>query len=119
MQAGRRERYHDVFTTLESEQYLGKIVLLQKDDYANHSLKLAVQVLKIDRLFHLHDLPIMARSANLSIGTFGTTVQNGGLVSPQSPEAHTTRNINPSRLVDPRVVSHLGIRESASHNSFM
>jgi hypothetical protein len=102
--ATRHESFVKALPTLDNEQYRRKLVLIRRDNLASHSPNNSVQVLMIDRLFHPHDLVFPSK---LSIGTSGTSMQNGGLISPESPDIRPIRNGHLPRPTDPRMVSYV------------
>lgn len=89
--------YITLFNTLEHEQYLGKLALLNPpydlqsgESHVTHP----VHKVKIDNVFMSERLPYPMKRLSPLATSHG--VSNGGLISPQSPERTTGRVIDPN-----------------------
>ncbi|KAJ7047511.1 hypothetical protein C8F04DRAFT_1059127 [Mycena alexandri] len=88
---GHDPQYTSTFDALESEQVLGKVVILEGNDGNVDSISIPLPSLKVDGIF-MH--PQLLRPGPLSVRCVNTM---GGLISPQSPASHTSgRSIDPS-----------------------
>ncbi|KAJ7276254.1 hypothetical protein B0H12DRAFT_10813 [Mycena haematopus] len=90
---GQDPRYISTFDALESNQLLGKLVMVGPNDGEGSSMNLPVPSLKVkDGLFLNYKL--QQKPAPLHVRCVNT---NGGLISPQSPASHISgRTIDPS-----------------------
>lgn len=90
--------YVPTFDSLESEQLLGKLVVVRTPSETDTNLKLHhLPCLKADGLFMADKLPrAHKRVISLTVGPFSTVTTNGGLISPQSPARLSSRFIDPS-----------------------
>ncbi|KAF8076246.1 hypothetical protein FPV67DRAFT_1573359 [Lyophyllum atratum] len=91
--------YMSMFSTLEKEQLLGKIVMLRSSSELDVDARLpSLPRLNVDRLF-MTDRPSgrgFTKLTPLTVGSFSTVTTNGGLISPQSPARAGGRMIDPS-----------------------
>ncbi|KAJ6516036.1 hypothetical protein C8R45DRAFT_958530 [Mycena sanguinolenta] len=93
---GHDPRYICTFDALDSEQLLGKLVIMDSDDGEGSSIKLAVHSLKVkDGLFMNYKLQQKPTPPVRCVNT------NGGLISPQSPASHIS-----GRTVDSTLPLH-------------
>jgi hypothetical protein len=90
-------------STLENEQLLGKLVILQGYNDAQNELQaLSLSYLKVDGLFMTHKLASLARKPTpLNMTPFNAVTTNGGLISPQSSPRP------PGRLIDLSLVCNI------------
>ncbi|KAJ6539205.1 hypothetical protein B0H19DRAFT_1177691 [Mycena capillaripes] len=94
---GRDPQYISTFDSLESEQLLGKLVMMNAStDADSGSMSIPLPSLKLERLFMNQKL--QQKPAPLSVRCVNT---NGGLISPQSPASHTS-----GRVIDPSLPLH-------------
>ncbi|KAJ7781389.1 hypothetical protein B0H16DRAFT_1818649 [Mycena metata] len=91
---GNDPQYTSTFDALESEQVLGKVVILKGND-DNVDISIPLPSLKVDGIFMHHQL----RPRPLTVRCVNTTA--GGLISPQSPASHTS-----GRSIDPALPLH-------------
>ncbi|KAF7352911.1 hypothetical protein MVEN_01258400 [Mycena venus] len=93
---GHGPQYASTFDGLESEQLLGKLVIVGLNDGEGSSMSLPLPSLNVTDGLFMHR-KLQPKSAPLSGRCVNT---NGGLISPQSPASHigsvNTRTIDPS-----------------------
>ncbi|KAF8211261.1 hypothetical protein K438DRAFT_1806988 [Mycena galopus ATCC 62051] len=98
LSGGHDPQYISTFNALESEQLLGKLVIVGSNDGEGSSMGLPLPSLKVqDGLFMSCQLP--QNSAPLHVHGVNT---NGGLISPQSPASH----IGGRTAIDPSLPLH-------------
>jgi len=90
--------YMSMFSTLEKEQLLGKIVMLRSSNDLDVDSRLpSLPRLNVDGLF-MTEKPTgrgFTKLSPLTVGSFSTVTTNGGLISPQSPARAGGRMIDP------------------------
>ncbi|KAG5636431.1 hypothetical protein H0H81_008106 [Sphagnurus paluster] len=87
-----------MFSALEKEQLLGKMVFLHSSSHQNMDARLpALPSLYVDGLFMADKLSGRGfmKLSPLTVGSFSTVTTNGGLISPQSPARPGGRVIDP------------------------
>jgi len=87
-----------MFSALEKEQLLGKIVMMNiPKDLEAESILPSLPRLNLEGLFMGEKLPrVVTKLAPLSVGPISAVTTNGGLISPQSPARAGGRVIDPS-----------------------
>jgi len=104
---GHDSEYSSTLTALEKEQFLGKLVTLERhDDMPSELRKLCLPSLKLEGLFATQHLPTLPkRLTPLTMPGCTSVTTNGGLMSPRSPSNSSSssekRSIDPSLVRDP------------------
>jgi hypothetical protein len=107
---GHDGEYSPTLTALEKEQFLGKLVTLERhDDMPSELRKLCLPSFKLEGLFATQHLPILPkRLTPLTMPGCNSVTTNGGLMSPRSPSNSSSssekRSIDPSLVRDPQLL---------------
>lgn len=103
---GHDNEYSSTLTALDSEQFLGKLVTVERhDDIPSELRKLCLPSLKLEGLFvpqQLCSLP--KRLAPLTMPGSNSVTTNGGLMSPRSPS--NSSSSSEKRSIDPSLVRY-------------
>ena len=107
---GHDGEYSPTLTALEKEQFLGKLVTLERhDDMPSELRKLCLPSFKLEGLFATQHLPILPkRLTPLTMPGCNSVTTNGGLMSPRSPSNSSSssekRSIDPSLVRNPQLL---------------
>ncbi|KAJ7699934.1 hypothetical protein B0H17DRAFT_270091 [Mycena rosella] len=99
-------QYASMFDALQSEQLLGKLVMLAADGDTGSVGNLPLRFLRVDGIF-MNPLQLqLQRTAQQKPGPLSVSCvpTNGGLMSPQSPASHTSGRSG--RAIDPSLPLH-------------